>query len=96
MAGMIIEVETNILRSDITTIEGEISALDRCADRLLQALHELEGMWDGIAKEAFSQQVTYDILQLKEIVKEIARYTGKTSDARQEYDRCEDAPEGAE
>ena len=50
-------------------------------------------MWDGNAKEAFSQQVNQDILQLKAIIKAIETFTGKTGDARQEYDRCESTVE---
>lgn len=91
MASRNIEINTNSLRSDVTTIEGEIAAINRGAEKLLQTLHELESMWDGIAKQAFSAEVNRDVQQLRELSKAMERFTGKTSEARQEYDRCESA-----
>jgi len=87
----IIEVNTATLRSDVSTIEGEIHGITTDADRLLQILHDLESMWEGNAKQAFSAAVTSDIAQLKELVKVMKDFTGKTSEAREEYDKCENA-----
>lgn len=89
MAGRMIEVDTNILRSDILTIEEEISSINSGADRLGQALRELESMWDGNAKQAFSAAVNDDIRRLRELSKAIRDFTEKTSEVRREYDMCE-------
>lgn len=86
-----IEVNTATLKSDVATIEGEIQKITTAADRLLQVLHDLEGMWDGNAKQAFSVAATGDITQLKELVKAMKNFTMKTSEAREEYDKCENA-----
>ena len=89
MAGKIIEVNTDSLRSDVSAIEEELSAINSGTDRLAQALRELEGMWDGNAKQAFSAAVNDDIRRLRELAKAMGHFTEKTSEVRQEYDRCE-------
>ena len=85
----IIEVNTSTLKSDVATIEEELQKISTAAERLLQTLHELESMWDGNAKQAFSAAVNSDIAQLKELVKAMHGFTGKTGEAREEYDKCE-------
>lgn len=84
-----IEVNTTTLKSDVATIEDELQKISSAAERLLQALHELESMWEGTAKQAFSAAVNSDIVQLKELVKTIKDFNGKTGEAREEYDKCE-------
>ena len=87
----IIEVNTMTLKSDVATMEGELHKISTGAERLLQILHELESMWDGIAKQAFSAAVDSDVAQLKELVKVIKNFNGKTGEAREEYDKCENS-----
>lgn len=87
----VIEVNTATLKSDVDTIRVELVKIRENADRLSQVLHELGSMWDGNAKEAFSVAVTSDINQLTELVKVMQNFTGKTSEAREEYDKCENA-----
>ena len=89
MSGRSIEVNTNILRSDLSAIEEEIHSINSLADRLVQTLRDLEGMWDGNAKQAFSAAVNDDIVRLRELSKAIGRFTEKVSEARREYDTCE-------
>lgn len=89
MAGRTIQVNTNTLRSDISMIEDEIRSINNGANRLAQALRELEGMWDGNAKQAFSAAVNDDIRRLLELSKAMERFTEKTGEVRQEYDTCE-------
>lgn len=88
MASMI-EVNTTTLKSDAAAIEGELQKISAAADRLTQTLHELESMWEGTAKQSFSAAVTSDITQLNELVKAMKIFTGRTGEAREEYDKCE-------
>jgi len=91
MAGKVIEVNTNTLRSDVSEIDGELRAILKCADRLKTTLTQLEGMWDGNAKQAFSAAVQDDLRRLKELVKAMQGLTTRTGEAREEYDKCESA-----
>ena len=85
----IIEVNTATLKSDVETIRAELMKIRENAERLSQVLHELGSMWDGNAKQAFSAAVNSDIAQLTELVKAMQNFTGKTGEAREEYDKCE-------
>lgn len=91
MAAKNIEVNTSVLRNDVDAITGELEKILKNADQLSSILGELEGMWEGNAKQAFSQAVRDDLGRLKELVKAIQNLTQRTSDARQEYDKCENA-----
>lgn len=91
MAGKLIEVNTNILKADVSEIENELRGVLQCAGNLETALSQLEGMWDGNAKQAFSLAVRDDIDRLKELVRAMQDLTGKTGTAREEYDRCENS-----
>lgn len=89
MAGRVIEVNTTTLRSDVSAIEEEINAINKGADRLANTLRELERMWEGNAKQAFSSAVNDDIRRLRELSEAIGRFTQKTGEIRREYDTCE-------
>lgn len=91
MAGKIIKVDTGILNNDVSEIEGEIRELYNGATRLEGILHQLESMWDGDAKAAFSNAVNDDLRRLRELVKAIEAFTGNTEEASREYVRCENA-----
>ena len=87
----VIEVNTSTLRADVTEIEGEIKKINTQIDALTQTLHELSDMWDGPAKQAFVTAVQDDINTLKSLVQAISGFTNKTSQARTEYEKCENA-----
>ncbi len=89
MAGKLIEVNTNTLKADVSEIDGELRAILQCAEKLTTTLSQLEGMWDGNAKQAFSNAVRDDLNRLRVLVKAVQNLTGKTGAAREEYDRCE-------
>ena len=89
MAGKKIEVNTVTLRSDVSGIEEELRGIRQGADRLEQLLRELESMWDGSAKQAFSAAVADDLRRLRELAAAMEDFTEKTDEVRREYDRCE-------
>lgn len=91
MSAKNIEVNTGVLRNDVDVIATELDKILKNADQLSAILGELEGMWEGNAKQAFSAAVRDDLGRLRELVKAIQDLTQRTSDARQEYDKCENA-----
>lgn len=93
MASQIIEVNTNTLKADVSEIAAELTGIRGDADKLEGVLGQLESMWDGNAKQAFSAAVRDDLTRLRELVKAMQDLTGKTGQAREEYDRCENAVE---
>lgn len=89
MANSKLEINTSTLNRDITTIDGEMKKLTSYINSLRSTLSQLEGMWDGPAKTAFSTAVKDDINRLEMLVKTISEYTGKTTEARNAYETCE-------
>lgn len=89
MAGKIIEVNTAILKHDVSTILGEVRGLKNDVQRLYTVAEQLSGTWDGSAKEAFVMQVQDDIRRLEELITAIGHFTDKTEKSRTEYEKCE-------
>lgn len=84
-----LEINTGTLGRDISSIEGEIKKLEDNIIALRTTLSQLEGMWDGPAKTAFSTAVNDDIERLSTLVSAIKAYTVKTEDAKTAYETCE-------
>lgn len=91
MAMNIIEVNTATLKSDVSAIESELKNVIGEADKLDGILFQLETMWEGPAKQAFFAAVRDDLGRLRELVKAMQTLTSKTGEAREEYDKCENA-----
>lgn len=91
MASNIIEVNTGSLKGDVGEIAAELGKIRGCADQLLTLLGQLETMWEGSAKQAFSAAVRDDVGRLRTLVQAMQTLTNRTSDARAEYDKCENA-----
>ena len=94
MAATVIEVNTSTLRNDITRIDTEISGLKKDVKQLRATAQQLSTMWDGNAKTAFVAAVNDDIRRLEELINAMDKFTGKTDDARSEYEKCENAVSG--
>ena len=94
MAKTVIEVNTGTLRTDVTNIQGEIRSLRSEAGKLRSAADQLSGMWDGPAKQAFMSAVKDDLGRLDALIQAMEKFTVQTSDAREEYDKCENAVSG--
>lgn len=91
MANSIIEVNTGTLRNDVSEIQGELQSLRRQVTALRNAASALGSTWEGNAKTAFMEALTDDINRLETLISAIEKFTNKTSDARTEYDRCENS-----
>lgn len=89
MAANIIEVNTNTLKGDVSDIDRELKGILHEANNLEGLLSQLETMWEGPAKQAFFAAVRDDLGRLRELVKAMQTLTGKTGEAREEYDKCE-------
>lgn len=91
MANRLIEVNTTTLRSDVSTIEEELKGLRACYESLEAALATLLTKWEGNSARAFDQAVRDDVRRLRELEKTVRSLTTRTSTARSEYDKCENA-----
>lgn len=86
-----IEVNTGTLKSDVDSINSELGSLRREIHNLRDVTSALGMTWEGDAKNAFMAAISDDIEKLEQLVDEVEKYTGRTSDARIEYDGCENS-----
>lgn len=89
MASRPIAVNTNTLRSDVSSIEEELKGLRDCCESLEAALATLLTKWEGNSARAFDQAVRDDVRRLRELEKAVRSLTTRTGTARTEYDKCE-------
>ena len=89
MADTRIEINTGTLGRDIGSIDGEIRKINTQINNLKSTLSQLQSMWDGPAKTAFSTEVTEDIARLSVLTADISRFTRSTEEAKIAYETCE-------
>ena len=84
-----IEMNTSTLSGTIESLERETTRLERQINTMFQQVQELDQMWTGSAKQAFSQQFQADYQTCKDMCKELKDAVKSFQNARNEYDRCE-------
>lgn len=84
-----IEMNTSTLAGTIESLERESTNLERQIKTMFQQVQELDQMWTGAAKQAFSQQFQTDYETCKEMCTELKDVIKSLRHARDEYDRCE-------
>lgn len=84
-----IEVETNILQSDINELEEEIQAVRTLLETITSDMTQLDAMWDGPANEAFMMQYRADAEYTEEICKVLGKLKECMEYAKKQYDSCE-------
>ena len=89
MANSIIEINTNTLRSDISSIEADIVSLRSEAAKLRDGANYLGSTWDGPAKEAFMAQFLGDVDSLERLIDVMFKFTQQTDESRVAYENCE-------
>ena len=89
MADSLIEVTTNTLKSDTETIALHLEKLRQRSDALESVTQQLGSMWEGQAKQAFTAAVRDDLNRLRSLISAMQKFTQKTDEARNEYDKCE-------
>ena len=85
------EVETSVLKSEVSTSEGVISRLKVAISKLQGAEQKLSSMWESPAKRQLTIAVEKDINDLTELVNAVESFVHNISEAREEYDHCETA-----
>jgi len=87
---MQIEISTQQLNSDISTMNQQLEALKSARDNVFSCLEQLSTMWEGKAHFQFQNQVLMDSNRLYSLMKEIQNLIDCMQYARQEYDKCHD------
>ncbi|MCI1722771.1 MAG: WXG100 family type VII secretion target [Lachnospiraceae bacterium] len=89
-----IETNTGTMKSDVESIQTEIRGLTDDGKKLQNAVSELNGMWEGEAKEAFMNAFQTDLNSLEDMISILSDITSATSEARSDYENCESKVSG--
>ncbi len=89
MATGCFEVDTDILRKDISRLRQYLRAIEHIHAELRDKMTEVSSMWEGPAKEAFHQQFRDDCAELIEACKQINEVLESMDAAAKEYDSCD-------
>ncbi len=84
-----IEMNTSSLSGTIENLERETTRFEQQIKTMYQQVQELDQMWTGTAKQAFSQQFQADYETCKEMCTELKDAVKSFKYARDEYNRCE-------
>ena len=84
-----LEVNTGTLRSDLASIQREISVLKRETEELRSKGERLSRMWEGEAKAEFLANYAQELNALEAAIDALDRFTAQTRTADEEYERSE-------
>lgn len=90
MAISTIEVDTDVLKRDIDSINESLKYILSNADHLYDEVAQVNTMWKGRANYSFNIQFRNDHERLKEILKALNKYSESLTTAKEEYDSCEE------
>lgn len=84
-----IEVDTNILRRNISSIESAIAKVRSEINDAYEGIRALDSMWDGPANAAFNKQFLSDYNRMIEICDVLERYAANLTEVREQYENGE-------
>ena len=83
------EIDTAILNRNISSLRDELEILQNEFRLMLEGITELDGVWEGPAKKAFSVQFQGDYSIFTDYCKDISKLIDSLEYASKEYDNCE-------
>jgi len=84
-----IEIETRKLQNDIDSLKTHLKNLEKKSDEMMEGINSLSAMWEGEAKNAFTDQFRSDYQTMKSMETVISELIQKLEYARENYDTCE-------
>lgn len=81
----LLKIETELLQKDIQSIDEQLGYLRNYVSEMRATEQQLEGSWDGDAKNTFREQFESDCSEIDEIIRLIEAYKNRLSEANREY-----------
>lgn len=86
-----IEINTDILNSDISVIEGHLNTINEKLKGMYDSVGELNTMWKGQANAAFNSQFLKDYESMQALLSNLDKYKNSMLEAKNKYERCENS-----
>ena len=84
-----IEVDTEILQSQISQLEETLQATRMTLEKLTERVESLQSMWNGPAHDEFNRQYELDRERMENMCMIIQNVIEGMQQARLAYDQCE-------
>jgi WXG100 family type VII secretion target len=84
-----IKINTARLGTDAAQVISLINDMDNRIKNMKAHIDQLNGMWDGPAKQAFVQVFEDDRAAAEDVIKELKSLHGFETQAKEKYDKCE-------
>lgn len=84
-----IEIDTDMLKSDVGEIESGIDNAKKALEALMSELEELNTMWKGKANVAFRMSAKKDHEAMLRMISEVEKLKESMCKAAKEYEKCE-------
>ncbi len=84
-----IEVNTDRLNGDVSSLTSELNQIRNEMNSMFQSMQELDAMWDGPASEAFKVQFQSDYDAMNDLCKILQNMINCMENASSEYVRGE-------
>ena len=84
------EVDTSQLARTVSKLTTVLQEIEDDKKKMYLDLEALDAMWAGEAHDAFKAQYTIDDQFMRDLLDAIGGMIGDVSEARQEYDLCEE------
>lgn len=86
----LIEIETQMLQSDIDKMTEAVEIVQSQTDAMFDTMAELDTMWDGQANEVFKAQFALDHIAMQDLCNEVVNLISCMDFAKKTYEQCED------
>ena len=84
-----LEIETATLQRDINDLKNHLGKMKLTGDSMMSGINELSAMWEGEAKNAFTEQFTTDYTTLQSMEEVIEKLIQALEEAKGKYNSCE-------
>lgn len=84
-----IKINTTRLGTDAAQVLSLINNMERQLNNMKSNVDQLNGMWEGPAKQAFTQAFENDRSFAEAILKELKSLQGFETQAKDKYEKCE-------
>lgn len=84
-----IEIDTQLLHSDIDRIKQLLNSLKRTVSNAYEEAAVLDSMWDGLANSAYIRTFNQDQERLIELCSDIEAFAERLNDAKEQYETGE-------
>ena len=87
--GQEISINTSTLSQDIEKLQQQLNRIRNDLNKMYQAVHTLDTMWDGPANAAFNMQFNKDKNDMTELCNTVQKIIDCMEYAKKEYNFCE-------